>query len=111
MLKYSELTKEEKKKICNGCGSKGGWIKPPEFLFHASCDQHDFYYWRGGLEPDRKKADDEFYRYMIIDCSRADGLVKYIKYRLIAFIYYQAVRYAGKMWFNYGEMKTKKDLK
>lgn len=69
MFKYSSLTHEQKKHICNGCGGKGGWIKPPKFIFHASCDQHDFYYWRGCSEDDRLLADISFHKWMKIDIS------------------------------------------
>ena len=33
MIKYADLTPEQKKFVCNGCGGIGGWINPPEFLF------------------------------------------------------------------------------
>ncbi len=36
MKKYEDLTPEEKKEICNGCGGKGGWIKPPHAVFFVS---------------------------------------------------------------------------
>ena len=36
MLRFSELTQEQKAFICNGCGGKGGIVNPLEFLFHAS---------------------------------------------------------------------------
>ena len=109
MLHFHELTEEQKKKICNGCGAKGGWFDPPEFLFHASCNQHDFYYWRGGSEADRKKADEAFYRYMQIDANRYSGL-KRLKYLAIAYIYYKAVRIFGRRHFYYGKQKTREDL-
>ena len=57
MLKYRDLTQEQKEKICNGCGSKGGFIKPPNFIFKASCNHHDFNYWRGNTKELKKKAD------------------------------------------------------
>ena len=56
MLKYRDLTEEQKKFVCNGCGGKSGWINPPEFLFNASCNHHDFLYWRGCTEADVLKA-------------------------------------------------------
>ena len=40
MLIYKDLTDTQKQAICNGCGGKGGFINPPEFLFHASCNHH-----------------------------------------------------------------------
>jgi len=110
VLHYSDLSKEQKESICNGCGGKGGFINPPEFLFHASCNQHDFYYWRGGDEIDRKKADDAFYRFMQIDCTNEDRFIKRHLYEINAWLYYKAVRVFGKKFFNYGKQKTKEDL-
>ena len=111
MLKYSSLNEDQKSKICNGCGAKGWFIKPPQFLFRASCNQHDFYYWRGCNENDRLKADKEFYRYMKIDC---EDYVWHKKayYRVIAYVYFKAVRLFGKKFFYYGNSKRdKKDLR
>jgi hypothetical protein len=110
MLRYRDLTPEQKTKICNGCGGKGGFINPPEFLFHASCNQHDFYYWRGGTETDRKEADDTFYKFMQLDVVVEDNFIKRNYYSLIAFVYYKAVRLFGRKYFNYGKRKTKDDL-
>jgi len=110
MLRYRDLTPEQKAKITNGCGGKGGFINPPEFLFHASCNQHDFYYWRGGIEADRKKADDTFYKYMQLDIVNENSMIKRIYYEMLAYSYYKAVRIFGKKYFNYGKQKTMKDL-
>lgn len=104
MLKYSNLTPEQKKIICNGCGGKGGFIKPPDFIFHASCNQHDFYYWRGGDEKDRELADIQFYEAMSIDILNAKWYLKPY-YRFWAYTYYIAVRIAGGKFFNYGPMR------
>lgn len=87
-------------KVSNGCGGKGGWIKPPDFLFHASCDKHDELYTIGGTEEDRKADDDKFYELMISDTNISGGFDKYY-FRLWAYIYYKAVRLYGKKYFNY----------
>lgn len=105
IIHYSALTEIQKNLICNGCGGKGGWINPPEFLFHASCNQHDFYYWRGGSESDRLKADNAFYEAMKIDVNRAVWY-KRAYYRMIAYVYYRSVRLVGKKYFNYDEMRS-----
>jgi len=110
MLHYRDLTRVQKKQICNGCGSKGGFINPPEFLFHASCNHHDFYYWRGGTEEDRKKADDAFYRFMGLDIVNEDSRFKRMYYSMWAYTYYKAVRVFGKKYFSYGRQKTMKEL-
>jgi len=110
MLHYRDLTPEQKTKICNGCGGKGGFINPPEFLFHASCDHHDFLYWKGGVEEDRKKADDAFYSYMQLDTANEDCLIKRVYYSVWAYTYYKAVRLFGSKYFSYGKQKTIEDL-
>jgi len=102
--KYSDLTLEQKKEICNGCGSKGGWVKPPNFLFLASCNQHDFYYWRGRTETDRLKSDKSFYKHMKIDIqARGYNIFKKVWYYTWAYSYYKAVRIFGKKAFYYDD--------
>ena len=111
MLKYSDLTAEQKAKICNGCGPKGGLIPIPDFLFKASCDQHDFYYWRGGDESHREVADTTFYKYMKIDIEdKGLPLVPYLIAHSWAYAYYSAVKYFGKSYFYYGEPRTILDI-
>jgi hypothetical protein len=100
-LKYKDLTPEEKRKICNGCGGKGGKINPPEFKFNASCNHHDFNYWRGHTESDRRKADKEFYKAMKGDARKLPWYRRSIHFSL-AYIYYKAVRISGKKFFYYG---------
>ena len=108
-LKYSDLTEEQKEVICNGCGGKSGWLNPPEFLFSASCNQHDFYYWRGGTESDRLEADKAFYEAMLSDIQNSVWY-KRLSYKLIAYAYYKSVRLFGKKFFYYGVMRTKTDM-
>jgi len=100
-IKFEDLTDDEIKNICNGCGSKGGIIKPPELMFHASCNKHDYSYHLGGTEADRKRADKGFYKAMKKDAWRADTWWKCILCRRAAHIYYRAVRRFGKSSFNY----------
>jgi len=110
MIKYSDLTDNQKSLITNGCGAKGGFINPPDFIFKASCNQHDFYYWRGMDEEDRKKADNAFYKYMRIDISEV-SFHKKPYYHLWAFSYYSMVRLFGKKYFSYAyRYKTLEDL-
>lgn len=108
MLRYRDLTQEDKLKICNGCGAKGGWFNPPEFLFHASCNQHDFYYWRGGTSHDRGLADKAFYKFMRKDANNGGILLPV--HHVLALTYFLAVRFFGKKAFNEGTMKTREDL-
>lgn len=80
-----------------GCGesSKGLWFDVPEFVFHDDCCLHDYLYNLGGTEADRKSADDSFYRAMKLRAG-PDPL-----WRMMAWIYYRAVRQFGKRFYNY----------
>ena len=110
MLRYSELTDKQKSAITNGCGGKGMGFKAPQFRFKASCNHHDFYYWRGGEESDRKRADKAFLRLMLEDADTTGDFFTRAWNRFGAYTYYFLVRLGGKKYFNYGFVRTKKDL-
>ena len=113
--RFRNLTQLEIKVICNGCGSKGGWFKPPDYRFRASCDHHDFNWWLGGNDLDRELADDKFLREMLHDatfdrCGRRRPAWRRWWYKGAAYRYYYAVRIRqsapvvkliGKGTFNY----------
>lgn len=101
-LRYSDLNEEQKKHICNGCGGKGGWIKPPNFIFKASCNQHDFYFWRGCTLAEFKKANKDFYKFMKEDIKKAKWY-KRAYYHVWAYSYYQAVAIGGKKYFYFAD--------
>lgn len=103
--RWSQLSARQRGLIANGCGGKGGWLKPPSFRFNANCDQHDFYYWRGGTEEDRKTADKEFLVIMLEDANRGVWW-KRAWYRWWANTYYVAVRLFGKKFFHYRVTKA-----
>lgn len=109
-VRYRDLTEDQENYICNGCKGKGHWFDPPEFLFTASCNHHDFNYWIGHTEEDRKKADWEFYQAMLDDANEAPWWKRWW-YRLLAYAYYKAVRLFAKDYFYYGPAeKTLEDL-
>jgi len=111
MIRYRQITKVQKEEICNGCGAKGGWIKPPNFIFKASCNQHDFYYWRGATEHERLIADESFYKFMKIDIDeRQYSFLKTAWYHAWAYSYFKAVRIFGKKAFNFEREMTQADL-
>jgi len=97
MIRYRDLTEEQKAIICNGCGPKGGWVPVPEFFCHASCDHHDFNYWLGYREEDRLKADRQFYTEMRKDAGWNPWKLS------VALTYYLAVRVFGKSFFHYAK--------
>jgi len=46
-VRFADLTQEMIEALhdteeMNGCGGKGGWLNPPDWIFSASCDHHDF---------------------------------------------------------------------
>jgi hypothetical protein len=109
-MKFQDLTPEQLSKISNGCGRKGGYIKPPNWIFTASCDHHDFHYWVGGNEYDRWKADFKFYMAMLQDAHDKGNWFTRRWYNTMAWLYYQAVRKFGRVAFSYGRKKTLADV-
>ena len=101
MFSYEDLNTEEKKYLCNGAGRKGfwGWIVP-EFVFTEPSNRHDFKYWQGGSEEDRKIADREYLNQLLDTAEyRKNGkkrsLLSRMFLRRMAFIYYTAVTECG----------------
>jgi len=112
MLEFSDLTQEQIDFIANGCGAKGSWIKVPDFIFGNSCKRHDFAYWRGGNEDDRRNADEELYADMELRVQMLNSMYKRLFYRAIVYIYKRAVWIRGSKNFQYRDkMKTMADLK
>ena len=127
MLKYKDLTPTQKKFVANGCGGKGGWIQPPNFIFLASCNHHDFKFWLGYLLEHFYKANKDFYIWMKKDIANISFSTKekwyqrYVEnvkisalkshYHIWAFSYYQAVNIRGKKYFSFSDRpKTLEDL-
>jgi hypothetical protein len=110
-VRYNDLTPQEKAIICNGCGPKALWLPLPKFMFRACCDHHDFNYWIGCKEIQRKKADLQFYREMIHDANVFDSVNTRKRRRAYAAIYYRAVRLCGFFCFHYArKQRTRIDL-
>ena len=101
MNKYSDLTGIQKKLVSNGCGAKK-FIKPPEIKeFISSCDQHDYYYIRGGSLRDKVKADVLFFGYLMIDVAKIKNPFKMLTYAFIVRFYFLMVSIFGHFAFNY----------
>lgn len=108
MPKWSQFSHEdvvqlEKLGIINGCGGKGGRVKPPQFRFRASCNQHDWNYYLGGSQADRAKADRQFYIAMLGDVRKLP-LWRWPVHLTAAFLYYAAVRRHGMRFFDEWEV-------
>jgi hypothetical protein len=101
-IRYNNLTQFEKEVICNGCGPKGLFWKPPQFRFKASCNHHDFQYWLGCNKQQRKKADLQFLLALLEDVRDFYGPGLQPKYKKIALAYYSAVRVFGMFCFHWG---------
>lgn len=104
-IPYEILTKEQKAEICNGCGGKGGWIKPPlKAFFKTSCNHHDYGYWCGVTEARRKECDGNLLIHMIRDILTLSWY-KVVLYYPWGLLYYIGVRMAGKEYFYWGQKK------
>ena len=102
---YEDLTPAQRQEICNGCGGKGGIVKPPHrIFFRTSCNHHDYGYWKGCTEADRKAADQMLRKKMNEDVATLPWL-KRIRYRPWCWVYYMAVRAAGGRFFHYADKK------
>ena len=112
-MKFNDLTPEQKKIICNGCGKKGGIIPVPDFCFTASCNQHDFNYWKGASwgfkRLARLTADQKFYEALLNDVAMQPKERQHYYYRW-AYRFFIAVRLFGWCAFNWFRPKTEKDL-
>lgn len=114
-VRYRDLTPEmlrlaKEKGIINGCGGKGSWVPVPDWLFRASCFHHDFNYWVGGDENDRRKADKQFYVEMLTDAEDTPWWYPTRLAKVRAWVYYMAVRVFAKKFFHYGKQRTLADF-
>lgn len=112
-LKFADLTEAQRSAICNGCGRKGGLVPVPDFVFTASCDRHDFGYWRGapwGFKRLRRlECDQRFYEALLNDVAEQPKEKQAFYYRW-AYRFFLAVRFVGWCAFNWGRERTEKDL-
>ncbi len=101
--KFEHLPQETIDQICNGCGGKGGFITPPYALFfEASCNHHDYGYWKGCTEKQREICDKKFHQAMKNDTTRLNKW-KQPYFRAWAYAYYCGVRIFGKKFFYYAD--------
>ena len=105
-VRYEDLTEDQLKIVdVNGCGGKGGVVKPPyRIFFKTSCNFHDYSYWCGGNKTDRKEADQGLYKAMVKDCSGLP-IQRWLRYRPWCWLYYIGVRICGGRFFYYADQK------
>ena len=101
-----------KENIYNGVGSRDFALDPHDLIFKKAAEYHDFAYWRGGTEQDRKEADKRFKR-DCVDAAWNQKARSFLFYISAAYIYYYAVKFLGKYSFIYREepLDNWKDLK
>lgn len=100
---WSELTQEEKQSFGNGCSIV------PDFMFTASCRQHDFNYTRGGGIKDKIKADWDLCRLMFVDALYSRHPYFYIWFAPIYFIGLM-IPPIPYIKFNFGRYRTKEEI-
>lgn len=87
---------EERRRICNWCWTikKYKWLF--DFIFKASCQQHDFYYSRWWNFINKAKADWSFYKIMLYDIWNYNKIYKKPFYFIVASFYFLLV---SLFWF------------
>lgn len=106
---FRRLTAEARARIVNGCGPKSlpGWIVPDTLWglsIEEPCAIHDYMYWTGAAEDDRRIADMVFLENMVRLINFAGGwrpLKALRRYRAMS--YYTAVRDFGAAAFESGK--------
>jgi hypothetical protein len=101
-VRYQNLNLRQRSEICNGCGGKGGIVKPPHAtFFKEECNWHDFNYFLGYNKLHRLKADKQLLQAMLNKVNEL-GWVNRLRFKPWCYIYYRAVRLVGKKFFYYG---------
>lgn len=106
---YSELTENDwkilkKEKIVNWYWPSGSYIlnflvkKLSPIFQESNANIHDFTYWQGGDELQRKKCDDWFFDRLIRDSIKSNNKLYYV---ILSIIFYISVRILWKNHFNY----------
>jgi hypothetical protein len=115
--KWSQLTNEQKSALkrkgkLNSCGGKYSHPLIPNFIFTDSCNQHDFYYERGGDIIDKLEGDLMFVAHMIKQINdHYDRWYKKLPLTFVAvFVYLPAVTVLGLLGFEWGQYRSFDDI-
>lgn len=108
-VSWNDLTLEEKINYGNGCGLSLRLLSVPDFMFKASCQQHDFNYERGGSVYYKYKADVDFYAAMVDDCENTNNPTFW---SIVATLYFIGVTLNPIAYFvfSYGKWRTKEEI-
>jgi hypothetical protein len=117
-LELEDLTPEQYQyfidNIFNGVGSRHFLFNPPDLIFNQAAKRHDFAYWRGGTEEDRKDADRRFKKDCLQEAKERSFLLRPF-YTSIAYLYYYAIKVfklfpSIKRFFSISECLVAKDF-
>lgn len=103
---YWELTPEEKRKICNGCGSKALEFMVPDNLLgldiEESCRIHDWCYHTGKTIKDKESADRVFLNNMLrtIKAKTRWRWLKWLRRRKAWLYFYAVDKFGGPAYWN-----------
>ena len=100
-VKFEDVPEDIKDLISNGCGAADSFFVPPHAIFFETCcAHHDYGYWVGGTETDRKRCDIKLREAMIKDCNNLPWY-KQLRYRPWCEFYYWGVRVSGSSSFRF----------
>ena len=104
---FADLLPLERSSICNGIGASSGLSRlVPDTIwwidFRIAGDIHDYSYWLGGIDEDRRIADDVFYHNLLVIIEAHGGILAPLR-RWRACKYYLALRVGG--WAHFGDGK------
>lgn len=104
----------EIKKVCNGCGTEGwkGKLVPDSvygLTITAACQPHDWMYYEGETDADKKIADRVFLNNMVRIVKEEGGLLEWLRLRRVK-KYYLAVKYFGGDAFWAGKNKPEEEV-
>ena len=110
-LHWSDLTEEQKTQVGIGCGPGKVAFFIPQFIFKASCVQHDFYYNRGGYLFEKIEADLFFYAFMLSDINQSNfHWLRKTFYLICASVYFLLVSTFGLLGFTWGRYRTLEEV-
>ena len=102
---FYRLSKELRKEICNGCGSKGfgGWIVPNTLWglnVEDCCDIHDYMYHIGKTIEDKEKADRVMLNNMMRKIEAGSKWLRWVRRERAASYYYAVKLFGGNAFWS-----------